>query len=134
MYSAVDVPAVNRSDERHDHPLLKAWRSMRVSKNFSRDEVRALVAPVYMGLIKELDDQMGRLFKYLKESGRFDDTMIVFCSIIVTIWVIIGWEKKICSMIVRREYPVVYDPRKNDKTRGTVSDALVEGIDLTPTH
>ena len=49
MYSVVDVPAVNRSDaELHDdHPLLKAWRSMRVSKSFSRDEVRALVAPVY---------------------------------------------------------------------------------------
>ena len=29
---------------------------------------------------------------------------------------------------------IVYDPRKEaDKTRGTVNDALVEGIDLTPT-
>ena len=29
---------------------------------------------------------------------------------------------------------IVYDPRKEaDKTRGTVNEALVEGIDLTPT-
>ena len=102
MYGVVDVPAVNRSDAelRDDHPLLRAWRSMR--KSFSRDEVRALVAPVYMGLIKELDDQMGCLFKYLKESGRLDDTMIVFVPIMVTIWVIIGWARKTYSMIVRR--------------------------------
>ena len=137
MYSVGDVPAVNRSDaERHDdHPLLKAWRSMRVSKSFSRDEVRALVAPVYMGLIKELDDQMGRLFKYLKDSGRLDDTMIVFCSDhgdnMGDHWM---GEKDLFYDCSARIPMIVYDPRKEaDKTRGTANDALVEGIDLTPT-
>ena len=108
---------------------------MRVSKSFSRDEVRALVAPVYMGLIKELDDQMGRLFKYLKESGRLDDTMIVFCSDhgdnMGDHWM---GEKDLFYDCSARIPMIVYDPRKEaDKTRGTVNDALVEGIDLTPT-
>ncbi len=69
MYSAADLPPVNRTDaERQtDHPLMQAWMKMRVSKTFARDDVRDMVAPVYMGLIKELDDQMGRLFQYLKE-------------------------------------------------------------------
>ena len=53
---------------------------MRVSKSFSRDEVRNAVVPTYMGLISELDDQLGRLFDYLEETGRFNDTMVVFCS------------------------------------------------------
>ena len=108
---------------------------MRVSKALPRDEVRALVAPVYMGLIKELDDQMGRLFKYLKESGRLDDTMIVFCSDHGdNNEVIIGWVRKIDHDCSARIPMIVYDPRKEaDLTRGTVNDALVEGIDLTPT-
>ena len=53
---------------------------MRISRTFSRKEIRDIVAPVYMGLIKELDDQMGSLFAYLRESDRMKDTMIVFCS------------------------------------------------------
>ena len=33
-----------------------------VSRAFSRDEVRGEVIPVYMGLIKQIDDQLGMLF------------------------------------------------------------------------
>ena len=82
MFSARDLSPVNRgnSERQSDHPLLRAWMDMRVSKSFSRDEVRDLVAPVYMGLIKELDDQLGWLFAYLRDCGRMNDTMIVFCS------------------------------------------------------
>ena len=80
MYSASDLPPVNRSEDElnTDHPLMQRWIDARVSKSFSRDDVRNIVAPVYMGLIKELDDQMGRLFQYLDSSGRLADTMVVF--------------------------------------------------------
>ena len=78
MYSADDLPKVNRSDleKQTDHPLMKAWMNMRTSKSFSRKSIRNTVAPVYMGLIKELDDQLGRLFAHLRDSGRMEDTMI----------------------------------------------------------
>ncbi len=36
--------------------------------------------PAYMGLIKQIDDQMGRLFKHLEDSGIADQTMIIFTS------------------------------------------------------
>jgi len=137
MYSANDLPKVNRTDaeRQSDHPLMQAWMDMRVSRSFSRDDIRDLVAPVYMGLIKELDDQMGRLFDYLKTSGRMDDTMIVFCSDhgdnMGDHWM---GEKDLFHDCSARVPMIVYDPRdKADATRGTSSDALIEGIDLAPT-
>ena len=33
-----------------------------------------------MGLIKQVDDHIGRLMAFLKASGRLDDTLIVFTS------------------------------------------------------
>ena len=38
------------------------------------------VIPAYMGLIKQIDDQMGVLFRFLEARGLFDSTMIVFTS------------------------------------------------------
>ena len=51
-----------------------------VEKPFPEQEVRDAVIPAYMGLIKQADDQMGRLFDWLKETERMDDTMIVLTS------------------------------------------------------
>lgn len=137
MYSADDLPPVNRTDAElaTDHPLMRAWTEMRVSQSFARDEVRDLVAPVYMGLIKELDDQLGRLFAYLRESGQMEDTMIVFCSDhgdnMGDHWI---GEKDLFFDCSARIPLIVCDPRKEaDATRGTITDRLVEGIDLAPT-
>ena len=137
LYTADDLPPVNRADRERltDHPLMKAWIDMRVSKSFSRDSIREQVGPVYMGLIRELDDQLGRLFAYLRENGRFDDTMIVFCSDhgdnMGDHWV---GEKDLFYDCSVRVPLIVYDPREAaDCTRGSVSNLLVEGIDLAPT-
>ncbi len=136
-YSAGDVPPPNRSEseKRSSHPLMRAWMDMRVSKSFSRDEVRNAVAPTYMGLISELDDQLGRLFDYLEESGRFDDTMVVFCSDhgdnLGDHWI---GEKDLFYDCSARAPLIVFDPRKEaDTSRGSVSEQLVEAIDLAPT-
>lgn len=80
MYSAADlIPAVRSEDEKRDpHPVFREFMEHRVGKNFSRDEVREEVVPVYMGLIKQIDDQLGALFSFLESA--FDNTMIVFTS------------------------------------------------------
>jgi arylsulfatase A-like enzyme len=137
MYGPDDViPPVRSNSEREtDHPVYKAWQNHRVCKAFSRDEVRMTVIPAYMGLVKQLDDQMGRLFKYLEESGRMDDTMIVFSSdhgdYLGDHWL---GEKDLFHDVSARIPLIVYDPRPEaDATRGTVCDRLVEGIDLVPT-
>jgi len=137
LYTASDLPPVNRCDSEKDnpHPLLDQWMKMRVSESFSRDNIRDIVGPVYMGLIKELDDQMGRLFSYLEKTGRLDDTMVVFCSDhgdnLGDHWM---GEKDLFYDCSARVPLIVYDPRSEaDGTRGKVLDELVEGVDLTPT-
>ena len=50
------------------------------SRSYARDDVRARAIPAYMGLVKQIDDQLGRLFAYLQQHGFTDDTMIVFTS------------------------------------------------------
>ena len=57
-----------------------AFMELRVSRAFSRDEVRAAVIPAYMGLINQIDDQMGVLIEVLSRRGLLDSTMIVFTS------------------------------------------------------
>jgi len=137
MYSKADLPPVNRSaaERQQGHPLMQAWMDMRVSRSFSRDHIRDIVAPVYMGLIKELDDQLGRLFRYLEQSNQLDSTMVVFCSDhgdnMGDHWL---GEKDLFHDCSARVPFIIADPRPEaDVTRGTSTDALVEGIDLTPT-
>ena len=137
MYSAADLPPVNRdvSERQTDHPLMRAWMNMRVSRSFSRDEIRDLVAPVYMGLIKELDDQLGGLFAFLRDSNRMEDTMIVFCSDhgdnMGDHWM---GEKDLFYDCSARIPLIICDPRRQaDATRGASLGNLVEGIDLAPT-
>ncbi len=42
---------------------------MRFSRNISRHEARERVIPTYMGLIKQIDDQMGVLLRSLKRAA-----------------------------------------------------------------
>ena len=82
MYSANEFYPVHRNDaeRNNDHPVYKAFMENSISKTFSKDEVRNTVLAGYMGLIKQIDDTLGRLFKFLESSGHMDDTMIVFTS------------------------------------------------------
>ncbi len=137
MYGREHVmPAVRSEAERRDpHPVYRAFMDLRVARTFSRDEVRAEVVPVYMGLIKQIDDQLGRLFRFMEEAGRLADTMIVFTSdhgdYLGDHWL---GEKDLFHEPSARIPLIVCDPSPEaDKTRGTVCDALVEAIDLVPT-
>jgi arylsulfatase A-like enzyme len=137
MYSAADLPPPNRAEaERQtDHPLMRAWLEMRVSKSFSEDRVRDLVGPCYLGLIKQLDDELGQLFDHLEATGRMQDTMVVISSDhgdnLGDHWL---GEKDLLYDCSARVPLIVYDPRAEaDATRGTASEALVEMIDLVPT-
>lgn len=82
LYRADQVlPALRAAPgEESDHPVYRAFREHRESLNFSREDVRRQVIPTYMGLIRQVDDQLGRLFQHMRASGRWDDTLIVFTS------------------------------------------------------
>lgn len=137
MYGPEDVQEVIRSEAERDdaHPMFKAFMETKVGEAFSRQDVRDAVIPAYMGLIKQADDQMGRLFKWLEDTGRMQDTMIVLTSdhgdFLGDHWM---GEKTFFHDTSARVPLIIYDPSPEaDATRGTVSDALVECIDFAPT-
>src|SRR5260370_10596185 len=82
MYGTDDVqPAIRSEKERQEaHPVFAAYMDMRYSRNMARDEAREKVIPTYMGLIKQIDDQIGVLMQFLVQQGLLDTTMIVFTS------------------------------------------------------
>src|SRR5213079_1590691 len=137
MYGPQDVqPAIRSQEERANaHPVFAAYMDMRYSRNMSRNEAREKVIPTYMGLITQIDDQMGVLMQFLESRGLLDSTMIVFTSdhgdYLGDHWM---GEKDLFHEQSAKIPLIVIDPsRKADATRGTESDALVEAIDLAPT-
>ncbi len=137
MFGPEDVAAVVRSEAELEmaNPIFKAFTEERYSRNFSRNGAREKVIPTYMGLIKQVDDQLGRLFHWMEENGAMQNTMIVFCSdhgdYLGDHWM---GEKYLFHEPSVKIPLIICDPSASaDATRGTVSDALVEMIDLAPT-
>ena len=116
-------------------PFIKAFTDHVDSRTFHRDDVLDIVRPVYMGLVKQLDDHLGRVFQALEETGRMEDTLVVFTSdhgdYLGDHWLD---EKELYHEPSTRIPLIVYDPvSAADATRGTMDDRLVEGIDFVPT-
>jgi arylsulfatase A-like enzyme len=137
MYGAVDVlPAIRSDAERQNaHPVFAAYIDMRYSRNMARDEARAKVIPAYMGLITQIDDQMGVLMDFLDRRGLLETTMIVFTSdhgdYLGDHWM---GEKDLFHDQSAKIPLIVIDPSPDaDAARGTICDSLVEAIDLAPT-
>ncbi len=137
MFGPDDVQPAVRSEEEHRdaHPVFAEFMDLRVSRSFAREEVRREVIPVYMGLIKQIDDQLGRLFAFMGERGLLDTTMVVFTSdhgdYLGDHWM---GEKDLFHEPSVKVPLIVFDPSPAaDTGRGTVCDELVEAIDLAPT-
>jgi arylsulfatase A-like enzyme len=131
-----DVPKPKRSDaERADpHPVYAAFMDLRVSRAFSRDEVRQRAVPAYMGLVRQVDDEVGRLVAFLRAQGRLDDTLIVLTSdhgdYLGDHWL---GEKDLFHDPSVRIPLIVVDPGSPAESRGRSCTALVGAIDILPT-
>lgn len=137
MYGPQHVlPALRDEAERQNpHPILRAFQEERYSTVFNRAGARETVIPAYMGLIKQIDDQLGLLFAFMQAEGLSDDTMIVFTSdhgdYLGDHWL---GEKYLFHNQSVQVPLIIADPSPQaDATRGKTSDALVEMIDLAPT-
>lgn len=130
------LPCIRHEDELRDpNPVYAAFAGNVIGQAFRKETVRTNVLGAYMGLIKQIDDQMGVLFTYLEQSGLMDSTMIVITSdhgdYMGDHWL---GEKDLFHEPSVKVPLIIYDPSsKADRTRGKVSDALVESIDLAPT-
>ncbi len=137
MVSPLDLQSPNRSNAEldTDHPVLRAFQQSRIGSTFSRDEVRNTVYPAYLGLVKQIDTHLGRLFAELEALGRADDTMVVLTAdhgdYMGDHWM---GEKDWLHEEVVHVPLIIADPRASaNATRGSVNTDLVESIDLAPT-
>ena len=88
-----------------------------------------------MGLIKQIDDNLGKLFKFLEDEKKMEDTMIVFTSDHGDYqgdhWL---GEKELFHEQIVRVPMIIYDPSSSaDKNRGVKEKRFIEAIDLLPT-
>jgi arylsulfatase len=58
------------------HPRVKPWESL--SADEQKAEARKM--ELYAGMVDNLDYNVGRLLQYLKDSGEYDNTLVVFIS------------------------------------------------------
>ncbi len=137
MYGSGDfLPPVRSEAERQsDHPVFRGFQNAPVGRAFSRDDIREKVLTAYMGLIKQCDDQLGVLLDWLEATGRMEDTFIVVTSdhgdYLGDHWM---GEKTFFHDAAIKVPLIIYDPSAEaDATRGSVSDAMVESLDLAPT-
>jgi len=149
MYRPEDMPkpvrAASPQEEARQNALLAYYVNNNKQANFFQDgkglgsemseaEVAQLRA-TYCGLMSEIDDQLGRVFDYLKESGQWDDTLIVFnCDH--------GEQLGDHHLLGKIGYfdesyripMIVRDPRAAAKaSRGAIVESLTETIDTMPT-
>jgi arylsulfatase A-like enzyme len=131
----VIAPIADAREQVDPHPVFGAFMDLEESRNFSRREVRETVIPAYMGLIAEIDHHIGRLMAALQRLGRDRDTLIVLTAdhgdYLGDHW--LGEKELFHEPSVRVPMLIVDPTSAANATRGTVSDALVESIDLAPT-
>jgi arylsulfatase A-like enzyme len=138
MYRDADTGPIVKADPRTEnaHPVLQAYRVAHEDCVTHQNEAWVRhVRPTYMGLVKQVDDHLGRLFGEMARLGRLDDTMVVFTSDHGDHLGDHGLgEKELFYEQAVRVPLIVADPDPAaDATRGTVERRLVEAVDVLPT-
>lgn len=144
---AVPTPIRAESPEAEaaQHPLLahqlehvEQAKFFRDGTGLGRDMDEAAVRRMraaYYGLISEVDDHLGRIIAYLKESGQYERTLIVFTSDH-------GEQLGDHYLLGKQGYfdesfhipMVIRDPSASaDAARGQIVDAFTESVDIMPT-
>ncbi len=139
MFDPASVPepvrAASRGEEAAQHPLLGLMiNHPLVASPEDPDEQRELQA-TYYGMIAEVDDQLGRLFDGLAQTGAATRTLVIVTSdhgeTLGDHYVLhkMGWFDQSFHVPL-----IVHDPRAEaDATRGRVVDAYTEHVDVLPT-
>ena len=150
MYDPADTPPVIRAsspeEEGGQHPwlayFLKNQHGTGFTVGYTAADYAALseseerqVRATYYAMMSEVDANIGRLIDHLKESGQYDNTLIVFCS---------DHGEQLGDHWLYAKYGyfdqafhiplILRDPRPEaDGGRGKVLSAFTENIDVMPT-
>ena len=139
MYDPASVPGFARlatpDAEASQHPWLAYQLSRRQFRASANERKLRRMKAVYYGLMSEVDAALGRVFAFLKQSGLWNDTLIVFTSDhgeqMGDHWLI----GKCGYFDASYRIPlIVRDPRRSaDSGRGTIIRRFTENVDIMPT-
>ena len=137
MYDPADMPPPLRRPEEEDngHPYMSRCRSDWAQTELRDERDWRELRACYCGMVTELDACLGRLFDYLKESGQWDTTLIIFSAdhgSYLGDHYLAGKPHYYDAAI--RIPLIIRDPSAEaDAKRGAQLDGFVEAIDLSPT-
>ncbi|NQV98577.1 MAG: alkaline phosphatase family protein [Rhodospirillales bacterium] len=149
MYAAADVPppvrAASPDAEASAHPWLACalddmgdwfdpWMQATM-KDDSYDRDALQVRATYYGLISKVDHYIGKLIDHLKQTGAYEETLIIFTTdhgeLLGDHWL---FGKRGYFDQSYRIPLIIRDPRRAaDSTRGQHIKAFTESVDITPT-
>jgi len=150
LYDPADMPQPVRADSPEDeakqHPWLEYFLGNQEGTGFTvgytaadnlslTDSETLQLRATYFAMMTEVDDQVGRLIAHLKETGEYDNTLIVFCSdhgeMLGDHWLYAKYgyfDQAFHTPLILR------DPRPEaDAGRGRVVSDFTENIDVMPT-
>lgn len=131
MYKSRDCPAPVRDESELSHPLWNEFRKERIGTMFDDEKYCRDWRAVYYGLIREIDDNLGRLFDFMTQVGLMDNTVIIFTSdhgeFAGDHWF---REKELCHRVSHQVPCIIRHP---DGPRGKLNHAFVESVDIVPT-
>lgn len=139
MFDKDAMPAPRDTDS--DHPFLapaRAYQTMQsVVKGFENraedaDSV-ARIRAVYMGLAAEVDHHLGRVIEMLKQTGQYDNTLIVVTSDHGELLGDFGCWGKSHYYDAAYHTPLIIRAPGFEAQAGSIRDEMVESIDITPT-
>ena len=150
LYDAEDMPLPVRREspevEAAQHPWLNYFLFNKRRRGWTLDkdsddnhsvselDLRQIRA-TYYGMMSEIDSQIGRLMDYLKETGAYDNTLIIFTTdhgeYLGDHWMF----EKYCYFEQTFHIPLILrDPASGARSsRGSAVDAFTESIDIMPT-
>jgi arylsulfatase A-like enzyme len=131
------------AQERAIHPFLDAWLHEQDTADYLKTQVNAQTAApeeiqdiraVYLGLIAEIDAHLGRLVAHLKETGEWDETLVIFTSdhgeLLGDHW---SWGKGGFHDASNHVPLIIRAPGMPEDAKGRVVDAFTESVDIAPT-
>lgn len=143
----VDMPLRGATPdvEANQHPLMRALLASVSTSDFapgssglSQEQDLATIRQVraiYAGMVRQADEQLGRIFQALRDSGRWDDTVVIVTADhgeqLFDHWLLgkTGYFDQSAHIPL-----IVRDPRAaSDGGRGRRINAFTESIDVMPT-
>lgn len=140
MYDAGDMPSALEASDPDWHPYVEtARRKSNVASTVvgfpdldASDATTRMIRKLYFGLATEVDHHIGRILSWLKDSGQYEDTLIVLTADHGEMLGDYGlWGKMTFHHAAFHVPLIIRQPQAS--LRGMVVTQPTESIDITPT-